>query len=1099
MWKNINVKENSQNTFYNFIESYILYTILKINSLEKMNAYIRLISFVLISFISIYYYYIGYPFHWEQKDILLFYYILVVSIIYWIYKLLQKNFDIQIMNITSWKILSIFLWHLFLLCLFVFGFVGASPLLWVVFFLKLFLFLFIIFFLWISIFCLWYTVLDYFPIFKNNSNKFFIFLSSLWLGFFIFSLGIFLLAVWWMYEKVPILLWFFATVIFSYRKILLLFTLFQVPINSYTLSRDRDHFRLFVDEIHLWITTLLLGVNFISIYRPFPIGWDDLWVYMNYPKLLAQAGELISLGQMQTWQLYVGIWHVFWSQTFSFFLNSFSWILLAIVTYISLNALTNKKKQGFDIPLFCVLIILMMPMTIFQLAKDMKLDYGLLAFSIIPLSIIYHIVSSEEKYSYKEGLWVLSLVGLLIWFAFSVKVISLFLLLGILWVVVYRRFSIFGFFAFLWIFIWTFTYLWLWKLINVTIPQGWEQLVSVISILIWFFFLFLSYKLSWKTLECIKKLFLEILVIFIWFWIALSPWVILHIARMTDKTSFQPLTLISWNVDRYNPDYSLLYWEEELSEKLSQSQNNINPSGTTKDEDLWRYFGYEKGINNYLKLPWNLSFQLNQKGEFTDITYIFLALIPGLLLFLPYRKDSYIYIVIWWLLFMFIYFIPHPLGWVINEYFSDIFLPQGYIYILSTFLLPLIFFYFSLDRSKRISQIFLANYVFLALYMFLWTISSFGIVWYGIVMYFWLLVFILLGILSIYKSRESITLLAIYITLWTVWVYVFMSSVPHAITNLKNAGYIDYKLGRQSEEVALIKFHPEYFSILFELNISPDLHDKIFKKYRNELLSIIDDSQELSSLTAIVQSINNIEDLHWIIKQLLRVDTWKFRVQIEKLRQDMYESVIYVAPENKNTKNIFRVGTFLKYFISENNKRLFEDSLLTSFKNYIEWENASYTLENFKKLDLSYILLDLNAATIDQDPERRLTARYEDMLRFSAEADLELVESDSICLKLALDEYRLDSDMQKYLQIAWVNYGNSKEKNTKKLACISQIYKAIETNSINAEKYPYLRPYKKMVDDMLLKSKKTRTIQEIYTAINQNLPTWYKVLFKINK
>jgi hypothetical protein len=31
------------------------------------------------------------------------------------------------------------------------------------------------------------------------------------------------------------------------------------------------------------------------VYRPFPIGWDDLGVYMNYPKLLSQAGELLPL------------------------------------------------------------------------------------------------------------------------------------------------------------------------------------------------------------------------------------------------------------------------------------------------------------------------------------------------------------------------------------------------------------------------------------------------------------------------------------------------------------------------------------------------------------------------------------------------------------------------------------------------------------------------------------------------------------------------------------------------------------------------------------------------------------------------------------
>lgn len=56
---------------------------------------------------------------------------------------------------------------------------------------------------------------------------------------------------------------------------------------------------------------------------------------------------------------------------------------------------------------------------------------------------------------------------------------------------------------------------------------------------------------------------------------------------------------------------------------------------------MGRYFGYDKGINNYLKLPANLTFQKNQAGEFTDITYIFLALVPSILLFVRGRRGVF--------------------------------------------------------------------------------------------------------------------------------------------------------------------------------------------------------------------------------------------------------------------------------------------------------------------------------------------------------------------------------------------------------------------------------------------------------------------------
>jgi len=96
----------------------------------------------------------------------------------------------------------------------------------------------------------------------------------------------------------------------------------------------------------------------------------------------------------------------------------------------------------------------------------------------------------------------------------------------------------------------------------------------------------------------------------------------------------------------------------------------------------------------------------------------------------------------------------------------------------------------------------------------------------------------------------------------------------------------------------------------------------------------------------------------------------------------MFEDILHPTPETRNTHSIYRIGTFIKYFISENNKRLLEDSLLTVFQDYFYDENPDVIIERMKKLDISYLLVDLNAATIDQDPGKRLTSRYEDLLFF---------------------------------------------------------------------------------------------------------------------
>ena len=82
-------------------------------------------------------------------------------------------------------------------------------------------------------------------------------------------------------------------------------------------------------------------------------------------------------------------------------------------------------------------------------------------------------------------------------------------------------------------------------------------------------------------------------------------------------------------------------------------------------------------------------------------------------------------------------------------------------------------------------------------------------------------------------------------------------------------------------------------------------------------------------------------------------------------------------------------------------------------------ENIDKTVENIKKLGLSYFLVDLNAATIDRDPRHDLTRRYENLLATFTSDNLELVETDSICLKIALEDYKKskksEQDLEDYI------------------------------------------------------------------------------------
>jgi hypothetical protein len=99
-----------------------------------------------------------------------------------------------------------------------------------------------------------------------------------------------------------------------------------------------------------------------------------------------------------------------------------------------------------------------------------------------------------------------------------------------------------------------------------------------------------------------------------------------------------------------------------------------------------------------------------------------------------------------------------------------------------------------------------------------------------------------------------------------------------------------------------------------------------------------------------------------------------------------------------------------------------DDALVKNFNSYILSDTPDETVENMKTLGLNYFLVDLNAATIDNDPRRNLTKRYESLLKTFTSDRLELVSTDSICLRIATEDYsksnKTDEDFKKYLWIA---------------------------------------------------------------------------------
>ena len=145
---------------------------------------------------------------------------------------------------------------------------------------------------------------------------------------------------------------------------------------------------------------------------------------------------------------------------------------------------------------------------------------------------------------------------------------------------------------------------------------------------------------------------------------------------------------------------------------------------------------------------------------------------------------------------------------------------------------------------------------------------------------------------------------------------------------------------------------------------------------------------------------------------------------VSRYQEQFYNEILSPSDENISNAGIYRIGTFLKYFISENHKRIFEDSLLTAFDTYFYDESIETTFRYMKQVGIEYILVDLNAATIDNDPRKDLTRRYENLISGIVSDSVKIIRTDSICLLLGKYKYDNGASKEEFLKLATVNHSS---------------------------------------------------------------------------
>lgn len=249
------------------------------------------------------------------------------------------------------------------------------------------------------------------------------------------------------------------------------------------------------------------------------------------------------------------------------------------------------------------------------------------------------------------------------------------------------------------------------------------------------------------------------------------------------------------------------------------------------------------------------------------------------------------------------YFIPGTRD-SITGFFNNIELRNGvgYAIMIAMNLLYLVVVHYSLektDTNNKLKEILM----FMGIYGFIFMISAFGIVWYGIVVYFGFFAIIGLGatLFNDYTSEEEkdedlisvkVTLAVIFFIL--IGVYFLRSTFPHGWNNLRSAYYNEYKYNILSQDEAIFAYRSDYADPIATMNLhSPQ---SVIRQIKD--LAISDNLKKLFEEN---EDKMNISDVHQIILKLRTQNNTALKKDAKTIGNFIYPKILYPSNTESNT------------------------------------------------------------------------------------------------------------------------------------------------------------------------------------------------------
>lgn len=391
-----------------------------------------------------------------------------------------------------------------------------------------------------------------------------------------------------------------------------------------------------------WLLISYLAFNYLTVVRPFPIGWDDLGSYLNRPRLLVSYGQIISTMSGFMWEYLTSLGFLLFGFASSFGTTvalEINWAA-GLIAVLFLMTLSTVLLRSYVAGLLTAVLYYTLPLVGHFSFADMKIDNATFAFSTLTiLAVFQYLFPTEDEQDRRQQILLLALAGVFGGFAFGMKVTAIMVLLSLGITLIGARLHWTAFIGglFLAIFVLDLHVLNLSTITARIVGEGIVISDVVFRLVCIGLGLGLVGIAVWKRRTPLKPTLIAAGVFAGMFIASLSPWILRNnivmrnfppVLQLSTPNKLAPVMAIRSEPQPNVPGQMTRSLPDDLRGDFSQCET------TGHIEELDRYWGFEKGWGHYLTLPWRTVLNLDSAGYYVT-TMSALLLLP-LLLLLPF-------------------------------------------------------------------------------------------------------------------------------------------------------------------------------------------------------------------------------------------------------------------------------------------------------------------------------------------------------------------------------------------------------------------------------------------------------------------------------